>query len=176
MRQLAHSMLEGLKRWSLPPVVQAHCDIPCGIYDPHGAQLAALTVVRMNQLIAELPKPGPQTTPEERDVYVHKLSRYAKVKDEQAELCKQELRILWGDYFTPEHLQKFPELHGLFWEAMKLASKVRQEVNLQTAQDLLAKIQKIAETFWKSKGVDVRRQPSLQKSGGELLYPVAQAK
>ncbi|MBI3319600.1 MAG: superoxide dismutase, Ni [Candidatus Omnitrophica bacterium] len=157
-------------------VVHAHCDIPCGIYDPHGAQLAALTAVRMNQLMTELPKPGPQTTPEERDVYVHKLSRYSKVKDEQAELCKQELRILWGDYFTPEHLQKFPELHGLFWDAMKLASKVRQELNLQAAQDLLAKVQKIAEIFWKSKGADVRRQPSLQKAGGELLYPVAQAK
>jgi nickel superoxide dismutase len=54
---------------------------------------------------------------------------------------------------------------------MKLASKVRQEVNLQAAQDLLAKVQKIAEIFWKSKGADTKRQPSLQKAGGELVYP-----
>lgn len=154
----------------------AHCDIPCGIYDPHAAQLAALTVIRMNQLIAELPKPGPQTTPEERDAYVHKLSRYTTVKEEHAEVVKRELRVLWGDYFTPEHLKQFPELHGLFWEAMKLASKVRQEVNLQSAQDLLGKVQKVAEIFWKTKGAELRRQPSLQKAGGELLYPVAQAK
>ena len=154
-------------------VVEAHCDIPCGIYDPHIAQQSALTVIRMHQLIAELPKPGPTTSPEERDAYVHKLSRYTKVKDEYAELCKHELRILWGDYFTPEHLQKFPELHGLFWEAMKLCSKVRQEINLQAAQDLLAKVQKIAELFWKTKGADIRRQPSLQKAGGELVYPIA---
>ena len=153
--------------------VHAHCDIPCGIYDPHGSQLAALTIIRMNQLIGELPKPGPQTTPEERDAYVHKLSRYTKVKEEHAELCKHELRVLWGDYFTPEHLQKFPELHQLFWEAMKAASKVRQEVNLKLAEELLSKVQKIGEVFWKTKGAESRLQPSLQKSGGQVLYPTA---
>ena len=163
-------------RWSAPMVVRAHCDIPCGIYDPHTAQIAVLTIIRMNQLIAELPKPGPQTTPEERDAYVHKLSRYTAVKEHHAEVCKHELRVLWGDYFTPDHLQKFPELHQLFWEAMKLSSKARQDISLPVAQDLLAKVQKIGEIFWKSKGAETRRQPSMQKSGGELLYPVGQAK
>lgn len=153
--------------------VVAHCDIPCGIYDPHQAQISVLTIIRMNQLITELPKPGTQTTPEERDAYVHKLSRYTTVKEEHAELCKRELRVLWGDYFTPDHLKSYPELHTLFWEAMKGASKARQEVNLQAAQDLLAKVQKIGEIFWKTKGADTTRQPSLQKSGGELLYPIA---
>ena len=165
-----------LTRWIAPRTLHAHCDIPCGIYDPHAAQIAALTVVRMDQLIAELPKPGPQTTPEERDAYVHKLSRYTTVKEEHAETCKRELRVIWGDYFTPEHAQKFPELHGLFWDAMKAASKARQDVNLQTAQTLLDNVQKIAELFWKSKGAEVHRQPSQQKSGGDLLYPVAASK
>ncbi len=152
-------------------IVFAHCDIPCGIYDPHLAQVSVLTIIRMNQLIAELPKPGPQTTPEERDAYVHKLSRCTAIKEEHAELCKRELRVLWGDYFTPDHLNAYPELHTLFWETMKLASKVRQEVNLQAAQDLLVKVQKITEIFWKTKGAEIRRQASLQKSGGELVYP-----
>lgn len=154
-------------------LVHAHCDIPCGIYDPHMAQLAALTIVRMHQLMAELPKPSPQMTPEEREAFVHKLSRYTQVKEEHAEACKRELRVLWGDYFTAEHAQKFPELHGLFWDAMKLASKARQEINPKTADELLAKVQQIAEIFWTSKGAQVRRQPSMQKSGGELLYPAA---
>ena len=156
--------------------VHAHCDIPCGIYDLHGAQLSVLTVLRMHQLIAELPKPGPQTTSEERDAYVHKLSRYTAVKEEHAEQCKRELRVIWGDYFTPEHLQKFPELHSLFWQAMKLASKVRQNIDLQATQELLTSVQKIAEIFWKTKGAETRRQPSMQKSGGELVYPVPAAK
>lgn len=154
----------------------AHCDIPCGIYDLHGAQLSVLTVIRMNQLIGDLPKPGVAATPEERQAFVHKLARYTSVKEEHAEQCKRELRVVWGDYFTPEHLQKFPELHGLFWQAMKLASKVRQEVNVEAAQELLSMVQKIAEIFWKTKGAEVRRQPSLQKSGGELVYPAAAAK
>jgi nickel superoxide dismutase len=154
-------------------VAEAHCDIPCGIYDPHAAQIAALTIIRMDQLIAELPKPGPQTTPEDRETYVHKLARFTTVKEHHAEICKHELRVLWGDYVTPEHLQKFPELHTLFWDAMKLASKARQDRALQQAQDLLAKVQQIAEIFWKTKGVEVKKQPSQQKSGGELVYPVA---
>ena len=58
---------------------------------------------------------------------------------------------------------------------MKLASKARQEISLPVAQDLLAKTQQIAELFWKSKGVETRKQPSLQKSGGELIYPVPKA-
>jgi nickel superoxide dismutase len=95
------------------------------------------------------------------------------VKEEHAEQVKRELRVLWGDYFTPDHLKQYPELHTMFFDAMKLASKARQEVNLQTAQDLLAKVQKIAELFWKTKGAEIRVQPSLQKSGGQLLYPVA---
>ncbi|MBI4362402.1 MAG: superoxide dismutase, Ni [Euryarchaeota archaeon] len=156
-----------------PGVVHAHCDIPCGIYDPHHAQIAALTVLRMNQLIAELPRPGPQAKPEEAQAHQHKLSRYTETKEAHAEQVKHELRVLWGDYFTPDHAKQFPELHGLFWDAMKLASKTRQEINPQAAQDLLAKVQKIAEVFWKSKGAEVRRQPSMQKSGGELVYPVA---
>ena len=159
-----------------PTVIHAHCDIPCGIYDPHAAQIAALSVVRMNQLIAELPKPGPQTTPEERDVYVSKMARYTKVKEEHAEIVKHELRVLWGDYFTPEHLAKFPELHTTFWEAMKAASKARQGLDQAAGQDLLTRVQKIGEIFWKSKGAEVRRQPSMQKSGGELIYPVAAGK
>jgi len=177
-------MMTILRVWSarllerLVPVleVHAHCDIPCGIYDPHTAQIAALTIIRMNQLIRDLPKPSAQTSPEEREAYVHKLARYAKVKEDHAEICKHELRVIWGDYFTPEHVQKFPEIHGLFWDTMKLASKARQEVNMQVAEDLLAKTQQIAELFWKTKGASTKRQASLQKSGGELVYPVPAAK
>ena len=156
-------------------IVHAHCDIPCGIYDPHAAQIAALTVVRMNQLIGEMPKLGPQSSPEEREAYVHKLSRYTAVKEHHAEQVKHELRIIWGDYFTPDHAKQSPELHTLFFEAMKLASKARTDISLQVATDLLAKVQKISEVFWKSKGAETKLQASLQKAGGQLLYPVPKA-
>jgi nickel superoxide dismutase len=154
-------------------VAEAHCDIPCGIYDPHEAQIAALTVIRMNQLINDLPKHSSEASPAEVEAYHSKLNRYVKVKEDHAEKCKSELRILWGDYFKPEHLQQHGNLHELFWNAMKLASKTRQEVNLSVAETLLNEVQKIAEIFWKTKGAEVRKQPSLQASGGELVYPIA---
>ena len=143
----------------------AHCDIPCGIYDPHLAQIAALTTVRMNQLIQDLPSDEGAS----RDA---KLSRYVAVKEHHAELCKHEIRIIWGDYFKPEHVEEYPELHELVWNIMKLGSKVRQEIDMQAAQDLLSNVQKFSEIFWKTKGTEVRRQPSLQTGGGDLVYPV----
>src|SRR3972149_7662193 len=92
----------------------AHCDIPCGIYDPHPAQIAAQTVLRMNQLIQQLPQPGPNASKEESATYENSLSRYVAVKEQHAELCKRELDILWHDYFKPEHLEKYRDLHATF--------------------------------------------------------------
>ena len=136
-------------------VAYAHCDIPCGIYDPHLAQISALTVVRMNQLIDGLTVPGTDASGEEH-----------------AELCKRELRILWSDYFKDEHVQQYPDLHDKFFNALKLASGARQNQDIGVAQQLLAATQKIAELFWKTKGATPVRQPSRQgAAGGELVYP-----
>jgi len=153
-------------------IAYAHCDIPCGIYDPHHAQMAAQTVIRMNNLIAELPKLTPDTKPEERQQIVHKLARYTKVKEEHAEICKHEIRIIWGDYFKEEHKQKFPELHDLVWKIMKAASKARQETNLQAAEELLELVNKFAEIFWKTKGVDVvRAEAAGYPTKKAMVYP-----
>lgn len=154
-----------------PTPVYAHCDIPCGIYDPHEAQISALTVLRMTQLIAELPKPGAGAKPEEVETYQAKLARYVAVKESHAERVKAELRVLWGDYFTADHAKQFPTLHESFWKAMKAASKARQSVAGADAQELLGQVHGIAEIFWKSKGATPKKVPSMQKSGGEIVYP-----
>ena len=156
-----------------PAPVYAHCDIPCGIYDPHEAQIAALTVVRMDQLIGELAAPAMDAKPEERSAYVSKLSRYTAVKEQHAEKVKQEIRVIWGDYFTPDHEKQFPQTHELVWKILKQASKARQGTAVADAQELLKLVQEFAEVFWQTKGAKTRRQPSLQKSGGELVLPVA---
>ncbi|HTT25767.1 MAG TPA: superoxide dismutase, Ni [Thermoplasmata archaeon] len=149
----------------------AHCDIPCGIYDPHEAQIAALTTVRMCQLIGELPKLTPEMKPEERLAAMAKLARYQVVKDQHAERTKTELRILWGDYFTADHAKAHPTLHEAFWKAMKAASKVRQSTEVADAQELLNQVHQVAEIFWTTKGAKTRKVPSMQKAGGELVYP-----
>jgi len=154
-----------------PAPVYAHCDIPCGIYDPHEAQISALTVLRMDQLIAELPAPAADARPEERAAYIAKLSRYTVVKESHAERVKSEVRVIWGDYFTPDHAKQFPQVHELTWKIMKQASKARQGVAVADAQELLKLVQEFAELFWQTKGAKTKRQPSLQKSGGELVVP-----
>ncbi len=153
-------------------VAYAHCDIPCGIYDPHQAQLAALTVIRMNQLIQALIRPGDDAPAEEWQAYNASLGRYVTVKEQHAELCKHELRILWGDYFRPEHVEQHSDLHERFFNAMKLASRSRQQNDMDAAQQLLGAVQGIAEIFWATKGASTARQPSRQgAAGGELVYP-----
>ena len=171
MNRLVRSSLRLIDRLSPPKTVHAHCDIPCGIYDPHLAQIAAHTVVRMHQLINDLGAPPSGAGKEEWDKYTNSLSRYITVKEEHAELCKQEVRIIWGDYFKPEHLEKSPDLHSTVWNIMKLGSKVRQTVDMQAAQGLLAEVQKFAEVFWASKDAKTQRQPSRQAVGGESVYP-----
>lgn len=161
-----------LDKLSQPETVHAHCDIPCGIYDPHLAQVASLTCIRMNQLIDALEAPpGMPPSKADRDKYINSLARYVAVKEEHAELVKREVRIIWGDYFKPEHAEKFPELHDLTWKIMKAGGKARQEINMEAAQDLLAQVQRFAEIFWETKGVATKRQPSNQAVGGEIVVP-----
>src|SRR5437899_8388208 len=140
---LSHT-LRAVDRVASPAVAEAHCDIPCGIYDPHYAQIGALTVVRMNQLIEALELPAEARNKEEQAKYHNSLSRYILVKEEHAEIVKREVRIIWGDYFKPEHVDKYKDLHTTVWNIMKLAGKNKQEANMQAAQDLLAEVQKFA--------------------------------
>lgn len=168
------SVLGLVDRVREPRVVHAHCDIPCGIYDPHGAQLAALTVVRMVQLIEAFPQPNANASKQEEDLYTMQISRYTVVKEEHAKLCEHEIVVLWTDYFKPEHLEKHPNLQDLVWKTTKLTSTVKQQINMDAAQQLLAGCQQIAEIFWDTKGVQTRRQPSNQgAAGGEFVYPTA---
>src|SRR3989304_5468494 len=113
---LLHSILRLWARIAPAPVAYAPCDIPCGIYDPHHAQMAAHTVVRMIDLINQLEKPGPGATPEQRQGYMAKASRYVLLTGQHAEIAKHEGRVLWGAYFKHDHLKTFPELHDLVWK------------------------------------------------------------
>ena len=145
----------------------AHCDVPCGIYDPHLALVAALTVVRMNQLIEALEPPAMEKPA--RDKYMHNLARYTATKEHHAELVKHEVRIIRGDFFKPDNA---PENLGQLVEGiMKTASKARQNIDADAANELLDLVNQFAEAFWKAKGVETKRQPSNQAAGGEYVVP-----
>lgn len=163
------SLLSQILIWLFPKtIVYAHCDIPCGIYDPHQAQLGAHTVIRMTNLISEMSvKENPSF--EERKKVISQIARLTKIKEEHAELVKHEVRILWGDYFKEDHLKDYPDLHSLVFSTLKLASKAKQNIDIKNAEELLSSVQKIAEIFYQTKGVTPIRIKSIYPTGGELV-------
>jgi nickel superoxide dismutase len=146
---------------------KAHCDIPCGIYDPITAQIAALTVVRMDDLMAELEGKGGQKDA----AYQNSMSRYVAVKEEHAEKAKHEIRVIWGDYIKPQHLEKHPELHGIVHKIMQLGSKSRQTADRENAVQLVEAVNQFAEIFWETKGVPVKRAKAPYAPNLEMVYP-----
>jgi nickel superoxide dismutase len=146
---------------------KAHCDVPCGIYDPITAQIAALTVVRMVDLMADLAK-----SHSGQDLaFQNSMSRYIAVKEEHAEKAKHEIRVIWGDYIKPNHLEKHPELHDVAHRIMQLGSKSRQTADRETAVQLVEAVNQFAEIFWETKGVATKRAKAPYAPALELVYP-----
>ena len=126
-------------------VVRAHCDVPCGIYDPAGALLGAKTVARMVELMGQLP--DPVVSAGDRNKFI----RCVMVKEQHAELVKREIQVIWSDYFKPEHVEKHPQVHELTWSILKLAGKNKQSVDAEAAAQLIAKVEEFSAIFWETK-------------------------
>jgi nickel superoxide dismutase len=120
--------------------VYAHCDLPCGVYDPAQARIEAESV----KAIAE--KYAANEDPEFR-------TRALIIKEQRSELVKHHLWVLWTDYFKPPHFEKYPQLHELFNQATKLAGAggTKGKNDVATAEELLAKIEEISKIFWETK-------------------------
>jgi nickel superoxide dismutase len=121
-------------------IVRAHCDLPCGVYDPAQARIEAESV----KAICE--KYQANQDPEFR-------TRALIIKEQRAELVKHHLWVLWTDYFKPPHFEKYPQLHQLFNEATKLAGGggSKASTDVQVAERLLGKIDEISKIFWETK-------------------------
>ena len=147
----------------------AHCDIPCGVYDVHGVQMAAHTVIRMTQMLEEVSASSKEPPFEERKRIISQISRLTHVKEKHGELVEEELDTLENDYFKPEYHKEFPELKELISNAVKLSITVRQNIDIDSAQKLLATVQKIAEIFYKTKDFEPVRIPSGYPTNGEIV-------
>ena len=134
--------------------VSAHCDGPCGVYDPAQARVTAEAVLSMTKKLLALKKPTPNEGHAHQE-YLNTFMRYVKIKEEQAQETKEHLLILWTDYFKAEHLKTIPELHELFWRATKLCSRCKVSIDLAAAEELLATVKNGHELFWKTKGKNV---------------------
>lgn len=158
-------MLKALLNLFPTKTVYAHCDIPCGIYDPNRLQQAAHTVLRMTDMITDLHSDEDESGKK----FGHQLTRLVMIKEEHAEIAKHEVIILFGDYFKPEHHEKFPEINELVLKVLKTASKTKQEINKEAAEELLSLTQQIAEIFYKTKGLEPVRVKSPYPTEGELV-------
>ena len=135
-------------------IAYAHCDGPCGIYDPASARVAGEAVLSMTKKMLELNCPDTGNSSQMAS-YLNTMSRYASVKEQQAQLCKEELLVLWTDYFKPNHLESYPDLHDLFWNTAKLCSSCKTEVSIEHANELMDNIKQVHIIFWETKGRDV---------------------
>ena len=120
--------------------VHAHCDLPCGVYDPAQARIEAESVKAICQKYADSTDPAFQT-------------RALIIKEQRSELVKHHLWVLWTDYFKPPHFEKYPQLHTLFNEATKLAGAggAKGSMDPAVAEQLLGKIEEISKIFWETK-------------------------
>ncbi|MEB3355508.1 MAG: superoxide dismutase, Ni [Synechococcales bacterium] len=143
-----------IKAWFPAEAAHAHCDGPCGVYDPASARIAAEAVVSMTKKILALTPPAPSDS-HAMAAYENTMSRFVAIKEEQAQITKDELLILWTDYFKPVHLEKFPDLHDTFWKAAKLCSACKVEVSQEHCTELMEAIEKIHQMFWATKERDV---------------------
>jgi len=127
-------------------VVHAHCDLPCGVYDPAQARIEAESVQKIQEKYqdAENQKKPSESAEDFR-------SRCVSIKEERADLVKHHLWVLWTDYFKPEHLDTYPQLHELFWKATKAAGEAKKSQDPKQGQELLDQINEIDKIFWDTK-------------------------
>ena len=125
-------------------VVHAHCDLPCGIYDPDQARIEAESCVRILEKYADSDDP-------------HFKARCVHIKEERADLVIGHLDCLWHDYFKPNHVEKFPDLHDTFWMAAKQASTVKGSLDVEEAKKLLTMINRIGEMWTETGGPEKTR-------------------
>ncbi len=118
--------------------VQAHCDLPCGVYDPAQARIEAESV-----------KACQQKWQDNDDAEFR--ARAVSIKEERANMVKEHLWVLWTDYFKPEHLEKHPGLHEMFWKATKEAGAAKKSNDPSQGQALLDAIDEVAKVFWETK-------------------------
>ncbi|MEX1263231.1 MAG: superoxide dismutase, Ni [Actinomycetota bacterium] len=126
--------------------VHAHCDVPCGVYDPAQARIEAESVKAIQERLAdpEGKKSATETAEEFRE-------RCIFIKEQRADLVKQHLWVLWTDYFKPEHLEKYSDLHDKFWNATKLAGASKKSSDPAQGQKLLDAVDEISKIFWETK-------------------------
>tara|TARA_B100001027_G_C16093116_1_gene252650 strand:+ start:25 stop:480 length:456 start_codon:yes stop_codon:yes gene_type:complete len=145
-------------------LVKAHCDIPCKVYDPYIAQYSAISVVRLLDLISEIPDAVSKSDQA-------KLTRLVLQKEEHAHKVKLEVATIWGDYFKDPQIKAFPEIHELTHSIMMTASKCKQDILRENGLELIEKVNEFAKIFWASKNIETHTITSPNPPNLDLIVP-----
>ncbi|MFI5983127.1 superoxide dismutase, Ni [Streptomyces sp. NPDC098789] len=128
-----------LSRFFAPKVtVSAHCDLPCGVYDPAQARIEAESVKAVQEKYQ---------ANDDADF----RARAITIKEQRAELAKHHVSVLWSDYFKPPHFEKYPQLHSLVNDTLKALSAAKASNDPATGQKALELIAEIDRIFWETK-------------------------
>lgn len=164
---LLHNMLEGSTDLVNIKDTDAHCDIPCKIYDPGTALISALTVVRMIDIMNE----WKENKPGDEIAFQNTMARCVAQKEQHAEDVKREIRVIWGDYIKAPQLEAHPNLHELTHSIMLTGSACKQGVDRDAAVKLVDLVNQFAEIFWSTKGVSTKRAVCPYPPEMEVVYP-----
>ncbi|GGV08075.1 superoxide dismutase [Ni] [Kitasatospora herbaricolor] len=117
---------------------QAHCDLPCGVYDPAQARIEAESVKATQEKY-------------QANEDSHFRARAIIIKEQRAEAVKHHISVLWSDYFKAPHFEKYPQLHQLINDTLKAASATKASTDPATGQALLDLIAEVDKIFWETK-------------------------
>ena len=163
---MLHKLISGLDKKFVFKTSQAHCDIPCKIYDPIEIQVAVLTIIRTTDLLIELNDKETKTPNDEAQ-----FSRLVAQKEEHGIKVKESVRVIWGDYFKAPQFEKYPETHELAHKIMLTTSKAKQNIDRDASLELLTLVNRFAEIFWDTKGVNVYVAKCPYPPTLEVVYP-----
>jgi len=162
---MLYHLLDGINKIAKFETAEAHCDIPCGIYDPAPALIAALSVIRLMDIMQEnAEKPAGL----ERDAAI---ARCVAMKELEAAKVKDEIRVIWGDYFKAPQIEKHPNIHGLVHEIMVTAGKCKQTTARENGEKLLELVNDFAKIFWETKGIETEMKTSPYAPNLDVVRP-----
>ena len=163
---MLHSILKTADKLGLVKSASAHCDIPCGIYDTGPALIAAVSVVRMMDILNEA-----SATPDGAGKF-NVMARNVATKEEEAEKVKHEIRVIWGDYVKAPIVEKYPHIHELAHKIMMKASACKQDVHREDGLALVELVNEFAEIFWATKGKKTVKRKCPYAPNLDVVYPV----
>ena len=165
---MLHNLIKTVDSVLEVPSADAHCDIPCKIYDPSTAIIAALSVVRLMDIAKETAESGDMGSLATQNT----IARCVMRKEEEAEKAKHEIRIIWGDFFKAPQFEKFPNAHDVVHTIMLKGSACKQGMNRADGEALVEAVNQFAEMFWAAKDIETVRKTCPYPPSMDVVYPV----